>query len=165
MSPDFKTRVQKIISVYSQDLSYVRWVNKKNCHITLKFLGETDVLPETIMNVLGQTCVSLWPFNLTFGSLSFLANALIIDIKKSKDLTHLFYMTNKTLKSLGFRNENHAFHPHLTLGRYKKKTPQLSKIPQFKLPFIPVRCITLFESKLIQSGSTYVSLGTIDLAA
>ena len=62
----------------------------------------------------------------------------------------------------GFPPEERAFTPHLTLGRWKARTPR-PQLPAADLGTTRIERLTLFKSDLRPSGAIYTPLHVFDL--
>lgn len=145
----------------------VKWVDPKNCHITLKFLGQTSqdqIKP--ITNILDTLAISTGTFALELGSLGAFPTAeqpeiIWIGINRgNQEVTVLNKNLDEQLAMLGFSKEDRTFHPHVTIAR--KRSNRNIKALAETLKTIPVRSdsqvvrdITLFESILTSSGPRY----------
>jgi len=160
--------LEKIISVrdsvYGED-NRVRWEPKDKLHITLKFLGDTDVnLIPAIKNVLKSSAENYTEFGMEFTRFGMFYKEknpaiLWLGTEKSSQLNDLYREMDNGLFSLGFRKENREFKPHLTILRIKGKEnfaglKELTDLPGLALKF-NVKKIILFKSTLLKTGSVY----------
>lgn len=90
-------------------------------------------------------------------------------IRSSERLSELYNIISSGLIESGFKNEDRAFKPHLTLGRIKsledtgKLKNVLERYRETEFQTVPVREVTLFESILTQKGPIYIPLGNFML--
>lgn len=150
----------------------VKWVEPKNMHLTLKFLGETkEEKVEKIKEVLKKLTQELRPFEITFCNLGAFPNlssprVIWIGIDKGKEeLTKLARGIEEHLEELGFPKEKRPYSGHLTLGRIRsmKNKENLKKIIEKKMEFqaenkLYVNRIVFFRSELKPSGPIYTKL-------
>jgi 2'-5' RNA ligase len=75
------------------------------------------------------------------------------------------------LAKRGFRKENRAFHPHLTIGRIRESGPAMGELGQriqnhadFAAGDSTVRDVVVFASHLSPAGPTYEPLARAPLA-
>jgi len=154
----------------------IRWVEYKNYHLTLKFLGEVhaDSLPD-IISSLSQAAESCPAFNLSAGGLGFFPNrhkprVIWIGIKGELDKAKfLGERVDAYLSVLGFEEEK-EHRLHLTLGRIRSeaKNRELLKMAdelpeKAKLTTFKVEQFHLMQSSLTQSGPVYDTLETFTL--
>jgi 2'-5' RNA ligase len=146
----------------------IKWVDKDNIHITLKFFGETseDKVDE-ISQALDDAVYGFSPFDLKlsdvgiFGS-SYKPRVIWFGIEKSDTLQELAKSIFRELKEIGIEPDRQNFVPHLTIGRIKyienKKYFQevIDKNKKGYIQSIPVEEIILFESILHRTGPEYV---------
>lgn len=150
----------------------VKWVEPKNMHLTLKFLGETkEEKVEKIKEVLKKLTQELRPFEITFCNLGAFPNlssprVIWIGIDKGKEeLTKLARGIEEHLEELGFPKEKRPYSGHLTLGRIRsmRNKENLKKIIEEKMGFqaeneLYVNRIVFFRSELKPSGPIYTKL-------
>lgn len=146
-----------------------KWVEPHNLHLTLKFLGDTDVvlIPQIIaslQDLFGENFTPLafaglgaFPSvhspRVLFASLSSGGDILI---KLSKDI-------NARLFEIGIPAEKKAFRPHFTLCRPKEFnfhnfSEAIEKYDKFNFGTSPGFSVVLFESQLTKSGPIYTKL-------
>jgi len=156
--------IAKRDSVYGTE-NRVKWEPEEKLHITLKFLGDTDVnLNSAICSCIKEIVKRHKPVELEFTKFGmFYRNAnpsiLWLGLKKNVALKELFLELDSEISSFGFAKENREFKPHLTILRIKgnEDIGKLNKIvaePEVSLKF-EARKIILFKSSLLKSGSVY----------
>ena len=143
----------------------VRWVSKANLHLTLWFLGKTDVakLPALCTDI-DALASQVSPFTLTLSRLGCFPKPkrpnvvwvgidgwLAPQIEFRKGLDQL-------MMEHGFKPETRPYTPHLTLGYVKHHHNEVAALP-FGQAFSPlpiaVSAIHLMESQLQPSGPVY----------
>jgi len=71
------------------------------------------------------------------------------------------------LEALGVPREERPYSPHLTLGRWRDSRPAdavpIRSVPPRVLVRVPVDGVTLYQSRLSSSGSTYTALSRAHL--
>jgi len=107
-------------------LKFVKWVDPKLMHLTLKFLGNQSASKvEVIKNVMGRSAVSCQPFTLTSGQTGGfpgLQKIRVYWLGLSGDLDKLTGLQkdiDEALAKEGFPGDNRPFAAHLTLARLK----------------------------------------------
>ncbi len=142
----------------------VRWVKPDRMHLTLRFLGETDValIPE-LRRAVDDATKRHQPFTLQlkgFGCFPDCTRPRVLwagihdeeeaAIRLKRDI-------DKALSSFGWEPEKRPFRPHLTLGRIKdsRKLASQQWPADVKPLAIPVSSIHLIESKLRPEGPIY----------
>lgn len=151
----------------------VRWTAAQNLHLTLKFIGEIPAAHlDFLKQALTQTATSAQPFDLHITNLGSFptskpARVLWAGFHAPTALYTLIQALEAATLKLGYKAEERAFSPHLTLGRVKQTASpaELAKIrdllPKFQLGKIsPARVdsIHLFQSDLRPTGSVYTKL-------
>ena len=154
----------------------VRWVAKENFHITLLFLGQKKIEEiARISELIHQVAHRHSSFFLTFKQVQLQPNAnrpttfwvrgeensvfskLVQDLETSLKTERLYFSTGSSAKKQV---------PHITLGRVRRWQwiqLELEERPEIEETFslkIPVKKITLVESKLRRRGPEYITLET-----
>jgi 2'-5' RNA ligase len=121
----------------------LKWVRAENLHVTLKFLGETELAKlSALQNVLAAVR-SAEPVHLEFRGLGFFPNekrprVFWAGLQVSANLKSLAADIDQAVHRLGFALEDRPFTPHLTLAR-------------FPLPGIPPKLLQSIHEKNDQS--------------
>ena len=152
-----------------------KWVDYKNFHITLKFLGDTEerFIPH-ISKALKMSAESNSKFTLQLkgiGVFKKIANprVLWIGIEKNEKMINLFNSIEDNLEILGIQKEKREFNPHLTISRIKflknKKglLNHILKNTNKEWDKIEVAKFTLYESILKKQGPTYLEVENFNL--
>jgi len=158
-------------NIYPDNL--IRWEKKFKLHITLKFFGEVAVekIDEIIIG-LNETIKNYSALNLTFNKFGLFknkGNAKIVwaGLKPDDNLFTLVKNINQKMVDNGFDNERRKFHPHLTLLRLRgnEKMEIINKFEDYNFEEIQFtgNKISLFESKLLRSGSEYKAIKSFEL--
>ncbi|CAA7624410.1 RNA 2',3'-cyclic phosphodiesterase [Magnetospirillum sp. UT-4] len=148
-----------------------RWVERRNLHVTLRFVGDVD---ETVGHELHQSLAAVRApaFDLalegfgTFGSRS--PNALWAGVERAPGLMHLQAKVESAAVRAGLEPERRRYQPHVTLARLKD-TP-IARLQAFIAahspyragPF-PVEGFVLFRSHLGRGGAEYEAVAEYGL--
>lgn len=152
----------------------VRWVDPRNIHLTLKFLGQVPKarVPEVAAG-LEKARQGIIPFSLAFAGLGCFpsqSNPRVIWVgcqTFDDSLNRLQAKIEEEMETLGFPRENRPFNPHLTLGRVKENArptarrdmgEAIAATAVGELGRIGVEKITLMQSTLKPSGAEYTPL-------
>lgn len=137
----------------------IKWVAKKNLHITLKFLGWVEDADKTIEMLKN---VKFEPFEFRLKSLEVFDRSrprvLLVDVEPVTGIMELWDRVENSLRGL-FERDN-KFSAHITIGRiklYKNKNEILEKINLFKVENLKekVDSFCLVESLLKKDGPMY----------
>jgi len=165
--------IQEHLKKTTQD---VKWVESKNIHLTLKFLG--DIKERDVLKIADNINRSLSSFNTfnteltTLGAFPSLQKPKVIWVglnHNEKKIEAMAKSLEEALGKIGIKKETRNFHPHITIGRVKSskdlsqlgKALQDVKIESEKAQLI--QHITLFKSTLTSQGPIYEKLHTIEL--
>ncbi|MCM8757907.1 MAG: RNA 2',3'-cyclic phosphodiesterase [Candidatus Omnitrophica bacterium] len=180
---ELPSEIKEYLSYLQVDLKScnadVKWVEPKNIHITLKFLGEvkeekiTSIkkIMEKISNQINSFAVSIFSLN-GFPNIES-PRVIWVEIKNGqKELLYLNKLLEEELSSIGIPKEKRPFCSHITLGRVRshfnyhilkqKIIESLDKPIQENKEFI-VKYITLFKSTLTSSGPIYEAIYKVSL--
>lgn len=126
MSPEVRSRARQLISRLQGTAAKVTWVKPEAMHLTLKFLGEVDLIdiPGVCQAVSGAVA-DLPPFEIeVHGAGAFPAagrpRTIWLGVGRGvAEMVELHEAIERAVADLGFRRENRRFRPHLTLGRVR----------------------------------------------
>lgn len=171
-SMDYLGRISSRLKVSQADVS---WVNTRNAHLTLKFLG--DISPETLLSVnriLSLVFGEQKPFKLRLegvGVFPGLERPRVVWVgvrDESGMLGRLFERSESAFESIGFPRENRPFNPHLTLGRVRSSSGKMALVKAVMDssrqigPTLEVNHAVLFRSDLKPTGAVYTALQRFD---
>ncbi|MGD8855981.1 MAG: RNA 2',3'-cyclic phosphodiesterase [Chloroflexota bacterium] len=153
----------------------VRWVAPGNIHLTLKFLGDTEMSAVgPIESRLEEMAASFEPFEVRLGKVGCFPNprrprVIWVGIEGDLDLLmRLQQEVEQSLSELGWPAEKRRFHPHLTLGRVKDSRQVIeARMPWGRQRVTGQQRVTevcLIESDLQPTGAVYTVLKRASLA-
>ena len=151
----------------------MRPTRPENMHLTLKFLGDVEdsALPE-LMNQIRDAVASSPAFELEVTGAVFLpdtrrARVFAAECQLAVELARLFNVVEDVTAACGFRREGRAYHPHITLGRFRRPPRRLPRGDELALPVTGCRIeqIVLLQSDLAPGGAVYTSLAQFPLAS
>ncbi len=156
----------------------VRWVDVKNIHLTLKFLGEVS---SANLNLLAQTlraeCEQTAPFTVSVEGLGCFPNlrrprVLWIGLVAPPELNRLQRHVEASTTRLGYAPEDKPFSPHLTIGRAREQASPaelqalrslLERTTVTNLGTFTVDEVHLYKSDLKPEGPIYTQFATARL--
>jgi RNA 2',3'-cyclic 3'-phosphodiesterase len=182
-----RERVARFVEGVRGFAAEARWVRPESLHLTLKFIGEKS--PEAVEEIKRQLSpISPESIKVNFRGCGFFptvkaARVFWIGIESGPELAALAKAVDRTLARLGIPQEEHGFHPHLTLarggggsgspGRIKGDAPNRNfQLLQQKLEALPApefgtmtaREFCLYQSQLMRGGSRYTKIAQFPLA-
>jgi 2'-5' RNA ligase len=179
MSPRVIARAAELIDKLRVAEADITWVRPQQMHLTLKFLGDVpDTETPDVCRVVSQVAAEFEPFEIICrGAGAFPNNrdprTLWIGVADGgEELKRLQAAIDDALKAkLGYAKEHRGFHPHLTIGRVKRATPegqrQLARIleeqAQFDADLAIVDEVVTFASFLGRQGPTHDALDHAEL--
>jgi RNA 2',3'-cyclic 3'-phosphodiesterase len=175
---DHLNKIQEQLKLTGAD---VKWVEPKNIHLTLKFLGEiNEQTLEKLSQILDACVKGKTPFQVSiasFGAFPKLNYPRIIWAgidKGDKEIAEIVKVLEEKVQKIGIPKEKRAFSSHITLGRLRssrdkdnlaeqlKKLTENSDLPRLEFSLSK---ITLFKSTLTASGPIYEALKETNLQA
>lgn len=161
------TQFQTQLQQYNWD---IKWVGKKNIHITLCFIGnvaERDL--EKLRSGFAKIAKKVSPFELKVDNLQIIKGR-IISLAVGGDVEEFAKLQNVVagaLKESGLKKEVKTYPPHITLGRFrrgKRLSSNVVNLPDFGCSKpIKVNCFSLYSSQLTPKGPMYSIEGTFSL--
>ena len=148
----------------------VKWVEKQNLHLTLKFLGEvSEERIDAISNALDKISALANPFEFYYSGIGgfpnpFRAKVVFVSTENDEKLVELMKIVDREFSTLGFKKEQ-SYVPHLTLGRVRNGSVNLNHLDNLHFAKLSVKArgIILFKSTLTRSGPIYEKVLSFDL--
>ena len=170
-------QIRKIFRQVQLDLKdeWIKWVNLNGLHITLAFIGATDIRKiGLIKNRLNQCAEKFSPIELQIKSLGAFPSmqrprVLWLGVE-AEDI--IFELRDEILKQLEYIVEisDTRFSPHVTIGRIKHgvKNPdmvneKLSSHKDWSDEKIQIKEFVLMESKTTSTGTVYEIMESFDI--
>ena len=158
---------------------FVKWVDPRGIHLTLKFLGNIPSKRVTeITEAIRQAAQGISSFRLEIsglGAFPSLKQARVFWVGVSGELDKLSKLQqniDSTLAVLGFAKEERPFMPHLTLARIKEgaSPPERRSFGELvssttfddRYP-VKVEVVRLMRSQLTPAGAVYSCLSVVGL--
>lgn len=144
----------------------IKFVNPKQAHLTLAFLASVPAPQcDHLISVMQEPLDGIGPFDMAFGGLGVFPprgapRVLWLGVHDGeREVLALQRAVAARIASLGLALEDRAFHPHLTLGRWRHARP--SDRPDLPADvrttgMMRVDHVTLFESRLSSEGPAHI---------
>lgn len=169
-------RIYSIVLEASKAGGNIKWVEERNLHLTLKFLGNVpeEMIP-TVSAVIDSVASAFEPFEFNVVGVGGFPNltrprVIWVGVSDAQHLLRLQRQIEEAMERLGFQREEKEFHPHITIGRVKshhgigKVIEALRKHEGEQLGRVEVKQITLMRSDLSPSGPTYTPISRHNLS-
>jgi 2'-5' RNA ligase len=151
----------------------VRWSRPETIHLTLRFFGDSsaDDLEKIRASMLSVT-LSENLFQVDVAGLGAFPDrqrprVVWLGLTPQEPLLSLYRACEQALGRNGMAAEARPFAPHLTIGRYRERGPDLSRLIDEHAGRIfgplPVEQLVLFESRLHPGGAAHIPLFTAPL--
>jgi len=156
----------------------LKWVETKNLHLTIKFLGEIDEQKAVqVKRTLPDALKDQHSFEIEISGLGMYPNrnkprVIWLGITGADPLADIYDVMNSKLAKLEIQPEHRPFSPHLTIARIRKNTDYttaqqigkvLSKYQVDPLGTVTIAQVHFYQSVLTPSGPIYTRLHSIDL--
>lgn len=176
IEPYIKNRIEESQEIILEsDSSKIKYVERENIHLTLKFFGEIDDEKlDEISDIIGQSIKNYEAYTLkvvNIGAFPNIYNPRVIwtGIKdKNKTTIKLIEELDKKFSKIGFKKEK-SYVPHITLGRVKsisdkqKLSQTLKSLNKRYHGKMEVKKIIIKSSTLTPDGPIYDSVKEFNL--
>jgi 2'-5' RNA ligase len=154
------------------DSPELRWVPDENLHLTLRFIGEVERplaadIAASLAQIRGQA------FTLKLSGVGMFdqrhGGALWAGVEPKEPVAALAAKVDRSCVAAGLAPEGRAFHPHITLARFSRRTRPLAvdllerNRGLASTPFA-VDAFILLESRLSRHGAQYEEVASYPLA-
>ena len=149
-----------------------RWQDDEQLHLTLRFVGEVDrPVAEDLANSLAR--IRADPFSIRVSGVGRFeqrnGGALWAGIEPKEPVAALASKIERACQQVGLEPEHRAFHPHITLARWKGRRSReiadfLDRKRSLASESFEVDAFTLFESRLSRHGAHYEEVAGYQLA-
>ncbi len=177
MSDELRQAAEQVQEELKRTAAGVKWVEPKNLHVTLKFLGEThESQVPAITDVMRRAAMSQPPFRIVVrgaGAFPSARRPRVIWLGVSEGFESLSAIAERIedgLAKLGFEREERPFRAHITIGRLRTPrrieplTAELDLMGARECGGMTCESIVLMRSELSRSGPTYTALETVTLS-
>ena len=154
------------------DSPELRWVQDENLHLTLRFIGEVErPLADDLAIALSR--VRSAPFDLRLSGVGMFerrsGGALWAAVQPKEPVAALAAKVERACAAAGLEPERRAFHPHITLARFKRHSATaaqafLERNRALATPAFAVDRFILYESHLSRHGAHYEAVAEYRLA-
>jgi 2'-5' RNA ligase len=154
----------------------LKWIQPERMHLTLVFLGEIEeAQTPAVIDAMGEEIDEAEPFAIVFAGLGVFPphrapRVLWLGLSTgAAEAIELRRHVVERLSPTGVTIEERAFHPHLTLGRWREaRSADRRRIaaadPGVEVARIDVGAVALYQSRLSSSGPAYTVLARAPLA-
>jgi 2'-5' RNA ligase len=155
--------------------SKIKIVEPKNIHITIKFLGDTNIkLIEEIYDKIKYSVKEIKPFDITLKGTGVFPDTnyikvIWVGIKNGILLEEISNKIEENLNKIGIEKEKRKFSAHLTIARVKSAKNKdkilkiIEKYKNYHFGKINVNSIILKKSELTPKGPIYTNIKNINL--
>ena len=154
LSGEIRSKIKNLIEQLKNESENIKWVEEKNLHATLKFLGNVENIDEVIKSA-RQAVKGIEKFKMALtGAGNFGGRVLWVGIKQGKeDLGKIADRLNQ------LKPEERPFSGHITIGRARGKISKtLKKLKEHEnseFGEMMVEKINVMKSTLTRNGAIY----------
>jgi 2'-5' RNA ligase len=168
LAEEVRRDVAAAIRRLAPSLPDVRFVPDESIHVTLRFFGWTRA--ETLAALeapLRSAAAACPPFDMAIRGLGLFPErgsprVLWLGLALPAPAVRLQAACETAAVAAGMEAEPRAFHPHLTLGRWRDRARRPA-LPEMDLGRAHVRELVLYRSDIRPSGSVYTALAVFPL--
>jgi 2'-5' RNA ligase len=173
---DIKNSIEKAIGELKLILPHIKWVDKKNLHITLKFLGWVeDRKIDNLIDSVTDLAKGFGTIKVGFSGFGVFPDTrhprvIWVGITEGGDkVKELAEKIEEGLSKEGYREEERGFSPHLTIGRIKEKidaealTGFIKENEKASFGGFVAKNVSMMKSTLMRSGPVYEEVKQIKL--
>ena len=156
--------IAQILSMLRGGLPGARWIDSKNYHVTLRFIGDIDdSLAREVASLLGR--VRRVPFELRLDGIASFGGkkprAVVATVAPSPALIEAQAEQERLMQRIGLEPEGRKYTPHVTLARLRDASSRdvaeyLAAHGLFRAPPFRVSGFALFSSRASVGGGPYV---------
>jgi RNA 2',3'-cyclic 3'-phosphodiesterase len=163
--------LERAVRPLRKELPDARWAALESQHITLKFLGWTDVHNiDDVLHTVELVAARHAPAEVSLKEVGAFPNKRRARVvwagieDPARRLTSIAEMLDQLCEPLGYEREARAFTPHLTVARIKRPRPvDVKSIVVASDPWL-VSAINLYRSHLSPRGARYEVLSAAELS-
>ena len=163
--------VRELLLDAMDDSADFRWQEEEQLHLTLRFIGEVDrPVAEDVANALARIASDRFELRVSgvgrFEQRN--SGALWAGVEPKAPVAALAAKVERACQSAGLEPERRAFHPHITLARWKgRRTREVQDFLERRSalssePF-EVEEFALYESRLSRHGAHYEQVASYAL--
>lgn len=169
-------RLAQIQDALRKRIRQASWVNPKNFHLTLKFLGEVEHTQlDTVEAAIRQVAMNHSPFSMQVGGIGAFPNltrprVVWCGVKVgAAEISELAQEINLELDRCGYPRDERTSNPHLTIARIKERmdlrpfTDTFHQYEKIDGASMTVHEIILVRSQLHLKGAVYTPLKSCKL--
>lgn len=126
ISSEVRSRARQLITRLGGTQAKVTWVKPPLIHLTLKFLGDVDLLDiPPVSAAVTEAVADVPPFEIEVRGAGAFPNAarprtIWLGVHQGQEqMVELHDRVERALSGMGFRRELRRFRPHLTIGRVR----------------------------------------------
>ena len=166
-----RDKLAQIQDIFRKHIRHASWVNPKNFHLTLKFLGEVEHTQlDTVEAAVRKVAMNHSPFSMRVGGIGAFPSlkrpsVIWCGVKVgAAEISELAQEINLELDRCGYPRDERTSNPHLTIARIKERmdlrpfTDTFHQYERIDGASMTVHEISLVRSQLQLTGAVYTRL-------
>lgn len=165
-----KRKISELIDFLRKYEADIKWVEPENLHLTLKFLGNTQLEKiQIIKEVLTNISKKIFPFYIKIQGIGFFPNkkyprVLWVGLENKEKIIDIQKKIEADMSKIGYKKEEREFDPHITIGRTRSFTKIsnllecLDDYKKYDFGTLFVDRINIMKSDLTSKGPIYTKL-------
>jgi 2'-5' RNA ligase len=158
-----QTLINGLLQPIKDSRQDIRWVPENNRHLTLAFLGDRPISEvDNLIRLFDESYQQGTRFQYRLSTLERFpeptGRIIALTNEPTEPLDKLFQITLKLLQRSEIEFSRKKFRPHLTLGRIRRPKHVKKTFDQQININLNITKITLYQSRLTDSGSIYSAL-------
>lgn len=165
-----KRKISELVDFLRKYEADIKWVEPENLHLTLKFLGNTQLEKiQIIKEVLTNISKKIFPFYIKIQGIGFFPNkkyprVLWVGLENKEKIIDIQKKIEADMSKIGYKKEEREFDPHITIGRTRSFTKIsnllecLDDYKKYDFGTLFVDRINIMKSDLTSKGPIYTKL-------
>lgn len=173
LAPTLQREIAALQTALARPLSGIRWTRPETVHLTLHFFGaipadDLEKIRASMLSVrLREKAFQVEILGLGAFPAPHRPRVVWLGLTPEAPLRSLWRACEAELGQRGFAAESRGFVPHLTIGRFRDRAPDLGSLcaeqGACRIGRLPVDRLVLFESRLRPEGARHTPLFTVPL--
>jgi RNA 2',3'-cyclic 3'-phosphodiesterase len=169
LDAEMRARVVDCIALLAGRIVGARWLGAAQLHLTLRFLGDvSERQVAEIVRTLPNAVSCDHPIDAQVGGLGLFPErgsprVLWIGMRLPPAGSALQARCEALARQVGLAAERRPFQPHITLARWRERSPR-PPLPPIDLGPTRLNRLVLYRSDLAPSGARHTALSTVTLA-
>ena len=170
LEPAVRERLARAVAEAAVGIPGLRLVAADNIHLTLRFLGPSQLRQlQSLEPVLETAAREYPPMTARLGGAGVFPergspNVLWVGLRTEPDVEPLQQACERAARAAGFAAERRPFRPHVTVGRFRERLRERPALPALELGETALERLVLFQSELHRERAQHTPLASFTLS-